>query len=164
MSNIGFVAGPTLHELGPVADVQKFFDCLALVAVTPYPDRDWSLLTERLYRRYLRLDELQPAQDLMDVAKAAFAATPSASIDWGDVTASPGTSRLKTDRPTLADVFSAYFDSFADCRESAELTDKLWKNYRPLKIVVSDLPRFISEKDRPPEAYDTLEGEPFWKR
>jgi hypothetical protein len=164
MRTIGFVGGPTISELGPVADVQLFFDCICSLVAPAAPDRNWSLLTDRLYRRYLRREELAPAQALMDEVQKRFGAIPSSTLDWSDITASAEASRLDRSKAKLAEVFSAYFERFARCRESSELFFQTWQSYQPLKIVITDLPDYFTDEDRPPEEYDSLEGEPFWKR
>ncbi|MEP6637633.1 MAG: hypothetical protein ABJB97_12990 [Acidobacteriota bacterium] len=163
MRTIGFFGGPTISELGPVADVQLFFDCINSLVVPAAPDRNWSLLTDRLYRRYLRREELVPAQALMDEVQTRFSTIPSSTVNWSNITTSAAVSRLDPSKATLAEVFSAYFDRFARCRESAEIFFHTWQSYQPLKIVIVDLPDSVTDQDRLPEEYESLEGEPFWK-
>jgi hypothetical protein len=164
MRTIAFFGGPTISELGPVADVQLFFHCIRSLVVPAAPDRNWSLLTDRLYRRYLRREELAPAQALMDEVQKRFGAIPSSTVDWGDITASAAVSRLDPSKATLAEVFSAYFERFARCRESAEIFFETWQRYQPLKIGIADLPDSVADQDRPLEEYESLQGKPFWKR
>ncbi len=164
MRNVGFFAGPSLFELGPVADVQIFFDCVAAFAVPQHPELDWTLLTDRFYRRYLRLEELRPAQVLMDHAKAAFERTPSQAVDWQNISKPSAVTRLNPSGPSLVDVFKKYFEAFSHCRESAEIFLETFRQYQPLKIVVSDMPAFLKDKSRLPQDYDSLDGAPFWKR
>jgi hypothetical protein len=164
MRTIGFFGGSTISELGPVADVQLFFDCLGSLVVPASPDRNWSLLTDRLYRRYLRREELTPAQALMDEVQERFGDLPSSTVDWGDITAPGAVSRLDPLKATLADVFSAYFERFERCRNSAEMFFETWQRYLPLKIGIADLPDYLADEDRPLEEYESLQGEPLWKR
>lgn len=74
---------------------------------------------------------------------------------------------LNPDQPTLADVFSRYFEGFADCIESARLNYETFKSYprysyEPVRIVISDLAGFARDKKKPLAEYDALEGKPFW--
>jgi len=46
--------------------------------------QDWSLLTDRFYRRYLRIEELEPAGKLMNKVKEIFSALASDEVDWGE--------------------------------------------------------------------------------
>lgn len=163
MKIIGFDGGSSLFELGSISDMQFFFDCIRAFVVPAYPDLDWSLLTDRFYRRYLRSEELVLAQHLVDIVKIVFEKTPSSAADWGNMLSPNAATRLDPSRPNLAEVYARYFDAFAHCRESAEISyDE--NEYQPLKVVVTDLPRFFADKDRPLDEYESLEGEPLWKR
>lgn len=65
MRKTGFHGDPSIYELGPASDVVLFFARLRDYAEQDHPEQDWSLLTDRLYRRYLRQEELEPALALM---------------------------------------------------------------------------------------------------
>lgn len=164
MKNVGFHGGSSICELGPSADVALFFKCLDAYVATPHPEQDWSLLTDRLYRRYLKQDELDEASLLMKEALKIFARVDSASVDWRGISVSPGGSRLDSDQATLADVFLKYFEGFDYCVESAKVFFKSWNIYQPVRTVVSDLPDFMVDKKRPLDQYETIEGKPFWLR
>jgi hypothetical protein len=164
MRTIGMLAGANVTGLGPVADVQLFFDCVAAFGGVDTPGEDWTLITDRLYRRYLRREELAPAEELMNTLKLRFAARPSSAVDWGEIAAPGATTRLDPSRPSLADVFACYFAAFDESKEAAGIFYRDWGRYDPLRIVVADLPDLINAKERPLAAYDMLEGEPFWKR
>ena len=164
MKNVGFHGGSSICELGPSADVVLFFDCLNAYAAKPHPEKNWSLLTDRLYRRYLKQDELDEASALMKNAKDIFGSVPSASVDWKEISAAPGLSRLNPDQKNLADVFSKYFENFDYCVESSKVFFKSWNIYQPVRTVISDLPDFMTDKKRPLDQYEVLEGKPFWLR
>ena len=164
MKNVGFHGGSSICELGPSADVALFFECLDAYAAKPHSGENWSLLTDRLYRRYLKQDELDEASALMKNAQEIFASVPSASVNWEGMSAVPSRSRLNPDQPNLADVFSKYFENFDYCVESAKVFFKSWKIYQPVRTVVSDLPDFMTDKKRPLDQYEALEGKPFWLR
>jgi len=157
MRNIGFDGGSSLCVLGPVSDVILFFDCINVFAVEDHPQRDWSLLTDRLYRRYLRLEELDAAVALMNEVKKIFATVSTSAVAWENPT-----TKLNPNEPNLADVFARYFDLFAHCVTSAKGFFEDWNSYQPVRIVISDLAEFVNEKERPLEEYDALKGEPFW--
>jgi hypothetical protein len=164
MKNIGLFGGPTVAELGPAADVQLFFDCIASFVVPAVADRDWPLVTDRLYRRYVRREDLEPTQELINEVQNRFGAVASSAVDWTEIAGPNAVTRLDPAKPTLAAVFAAYFERFADCRGSAQIYFQTWQQYRPVKIGITDLPDAITEKNRPLAEYDSLEGEPFWKR
>lgn len=130
-------------------------------------DRDWSLLTDRLYRRYLRLDELETATALVAQVKQTFAALPSTTADWPNLNSGVIRTRLDPSRKTLAEVFEEYFESYKHCVESAQINYEGFRafpgyEYEPVRLVVSDQPWFLVEKRRPLEEYASLEGPPYW--
>jgi len=163
MKNVGLFGGPSVAELGPAADVQLFFDCVAAFVVPASPDRNWPLVTDRLYRRYVRREDLEPTQALMNEVKERFGGIASSSVDWTEIAAPNAVTRLDPARPTLAAVFATYFERFAHCRESADIYFRTWQQYRPVKIAITDLPDASTENRRPLGEYDSLEGKPFWK-
>lgn len=169
VKTIGITGGSSLHELGSAAEVQSFFDCLDAYVVRVQPAIDWSVLSDRLYKRYLRQQELETALKAMGIARELFRSIPSKSIDWSsfDFEHVAERTKLNLGGSTLGAVFDAYFDSFAQCAESAKLSYEAFKDYagyqyEPVRIVVSDQPWFIVEKNRPLRDYDDLEGKPFW--
>jgi len=169
MRKIGFDGGNLICELGPSADVELFFECLHIYAEAIEPTMDWGLLTDRLYRRYLRLDELDKASALMERARNLFGFHPSASsVDWGERSvASDEQSWLNPNQPTLADVFNKYFESFSRCVSSARSSYERFKSYpgyqyQPVRLVISDLAGYARDKKKPLADYDALTGKPFW--
>ena len=164
MRKIGFHGGCRICEIGPSSDVLLFFDCLQTYAEQAHPDQDWSLLTDRLYRRYLRREELDKASALMEQAHHIFAQHPAASaVEWDTLlSGDAGRSWLKPDQPTLADVFSKYFEGFKDACSSAKSFLNDFAIYQPVRVVMSDLPGFARDKNKPLAEYDALEGKPFW--
>jgi hypothetical protein len=169
MKIVGFTGGSSLCELGPATDVQLFFDCLNFYVASNHPEQDWELLTDRLYKRYLRLDELDKALVLMAQAKQIFTILPSQSIDWPDVKKTTIQTRLDPSKKTLAEIFEGYFENFSHCVESAKINYEGFKSYpgyryEPVRVIVSDVPWFTIEKNRSLEEYNMLEGVPFWAK
>nr|CUV16969.1 conserved protein of unknown function [Ralstonia solanacearum] len=169
MRSIAFAGGSSVCELGPASDVVLFFDCVRNHVEKMLPARDWSLLTDRLYRRYLRLEELEAASALMDEVRAIFATLPAAtSVEWNsNMVGNREKSWLDPSRETLADVFSKYFEHFAYCVESARINYEGFKNdpeytYEPVRTVIADLPGLSRDQNKPLAEYDALEGKPFW--
>lgn len=160
MKMIGFDGGSSLCELGPVQDVVQFFECLDRFVTPVFPEKNWGLLTDRLYRRYLCWEELDEALILMMAVQEVFSRVQSSKVQWRI----DDGSRLVCDQATLADVFIKYFECFNCCVESAKGFFDDWNIYQPVKIVISDLSEFMVDKNRPLENYDDLSGEPFWFR
>lgn len=163
MRKIGFHGGHTIYELGPAPDMMLFFDCLKTYAEQDYPEQDWSLLTDRLYRRYLRREEIDKASTLMEQVRQIFARLPASAIDWDtSMLGNAEKTWLDPKQPTLADVFSKYFENFAKACGSAKSFVEAFNIYQPVRVVISDLPGFARDKNKPLAEYDALEGKPFW--
>ena len=166
MRLIGIDGGHTIYELGPVSDVVLFFDCLDLFVVKEQPEKDWSLLTDRLYRRYLKMDELESAAELMEFARKVFLTLPASSVEWDYTMQEKKTTWLDPSRNNLGEIFVKYFDTFLKARESAIYFYNRFGIYQVLKIVPSNIPHAIIEKMRPEAEYDALDkdAKPFWLR
>jgi hypothetical protein len=169
MRKIGFDGGNLICEVGTTADVELFFECLRIYAEAIDPTVDWGLLTDRLYRRYLRLDELDRASALMERTRSLFGHRPSASsVDWSvRNTTTNEHSGLNPNQPTLADVFVKYFDNFSRCVASARSSYERFKSYpgyqyQPVRLVISDLAGYARDKKKPLADYDALTGKPYW--
>lgn len=165
MKIVGFDGGHTVYELGPISDVQLFFDCLQECLVPRNPDTDWTLLTDRLYRRYLRHAELEPASALMSRARTVLLSVPAGSMDWarresGDL----AVSWLDMGGESLGDVFSRYFQLFTKAKASALSFLSEFGIYQPVRVISSSLPLLAIEKDTPLDWYDELasNAKPFW--
>lgn len=162
MRNIGFHGGHSAYELGPATDVAAFFKCLEMYSGDLARQPGFHVLSDRLYRRYLKLDELDAASDLLTKVRSAFAQIPSSTVDWQTLGVQLTNTRLDVTKETLAKIFAAYFELFSRAKGSAESFFESFKIYQPVKIVISDMPEFMVDKKRPLEQYDALEDKPFW--
>lgn len=138
MSNqptIGIFGGHTVYELGHAQEVEAFFQ-----AVNAAP----ALVTDRLYRRYLKAEELPAARRAMSALRTAFAA--------------------KALPPASAAFFAKFFDRFEEAAEAALAFQADFGIYQPVRLVIADMPAFMVDKKRPLAQYDALQAEPFWKR
>ena len=169
MRVIGFTGGGSLCELGSAIDVQLFFDCLGTYVARKHPEQDWSLLTDRLYQRYLRLEDLDSASALMAQVKQIFEVLPNSAIDWHGMVVDTSKTRLDPSKETLADIFGKFFEHFAHCVESAKISYEGFKSYpgyqyQPVRVAITDEPWAMAEEQRSLGEYDALEGKPFWLR
>jgi hypothetical protein len=166
MRKVGFHGGHSMYELGPASDVSLFFDCLKTHVEQAHPDRAWSLLTDRLYRRYIALEDLDPAIALMERARKILTLVQAAlGVEWDpNLVGNREKSRLNPNQATLADVFGEYFQSFAKACASAKSFEHDFHFYKPVKTIISDLPGFMRDERSSLTEYDTLDGRPFWLR
>jgi len=165
MITVGFDGGHTVYDLGPVLDVTFFFSCVKAYVVDAYPDKDWEILTDRLYRRYLRKEELVSASVLMTEVREVLLSAPRDCVEWNSFMSSNGSqSWLDASSSTLGGLFYRYFELFDKAKESAISFMQEFGIYQPVRIVTSSLPDFIIEKNRSLVEYDALSGDdlPFW--
>jgi hypothetical protein len=164
MHNVGFHGGHSIYELGPASDVLTFFKCIERYAAEPLFDQKDRELIDRIFRRYLRQTELEPASKLMIRVRERFSKIGSSSVNWAEINLNVSESKLNMAQSSLADVFADYFEMFEKAKNSALSFLSEFKIYQPVKIVISDLAGFTEDDIRPIERYDALSGTPFWLR
>lgn len=167
--NIGFSGGSFVSELGPASDMTIFFACIRQFALRSLPKIDLTLITDRLYQRYIRQTELEHTEELMRLIQDTFSATPTSDVDWKNLGADAAITKLELNAKSLGEVFKSYFAAFFRCAEDATYQFDKHRSesdfiYEPVHIVVSELPYFYEQKDRPWSEYEAIKGEPFWKR
>ncbi|MCO6507175.1 MAG: hypothetical protein J6578_00045 [Snodgrassella sp.] len=166
---IGFGGGSDVFELGTANDIILFFECIEYYVVPKYPERDWILITDRFYRRYLRLEELDTAEELIKLIEEEFKQYANEAIDITTIRLGKIKSCLNIDGNTLFDIFNRYFKAFYECVESAKLSYENFGSpskdeYLPVMICITTIPYLISYKQIPLTVFDDLESdeEPIW--
>ena len=168
MHIIGIAGGGTVWGLGTVQEIQLFFDCIETHVVKSFPNENWKLITDRLYKRYLRPQELDVAVEKMNMIQKVFATLPNNTVDWTDYAALDKEYHLNQYAKTLDNIFKKYFEAFYDCVEAAKLSYESYTQnpdfeYERVFFLISEIPWSFVEKDRLDEDYDNLQGDPFWK-
>lgn len=164
MKNVGFYGGSLIIELGPIADMQAFFYAITIAALQLPTNEDSRLLTDRLYRRYLRVDELGPAIDLLNRIQKIMHEIPTNSVDWSDFKWEKPYSLLGKTKNTLGELLEKYLKSTQKIIKNAQSFQKKFNIYEPVITIITDTPRFYIESARPLAEYDALEGDPMWLR
>ena len=114
---IGFTGGSTIVELGTDSDMRLFFDCILYYVPPKYPAPNWSLITDRLYRRYLKLEELDTAVALMKLVEKEFKQLDREAFDWTKILSGQVKSNLDRSKSTLFEIFVRYFEAFYESIE-----------------------------------------------
>jgi hypothetical protein len=145
------------------------FFALIREATGQLPGRDWGLVTDRLYRRYVRQEDVALTKELLLEVKELFSKISSTELNSHldvDARASGG---LDLGAATLDGTFARYFDAAFECMHSAEVNFAKFGadavnpySYEPLLIIRSQMPAFMVDKQIPLSAYDELDGDPFW--
>jgi hypothetical protein len=117
MRMIGINGGHTTYDLGTPSDVVLFFDCINAFVTEKYPGKEWGLLTDRLYRRYLRFDDLERCSELMGLVKISFNEISASSIEWNKSILDGDSKTLLAFRSSnLSGVFYNYFEAFSKAK------------------------------------------------
>ena len=168
MHIIGIAGGGTVWSLGTAQEIQLFFDCIETYVVKSFPNENWELITDRLYKRYLRPQELDVAVEKMKMIQKVFATIPNNAVDWTDYAVLDEEYHLNQYAKTLDEIFKKYFEAFYDCVEAAKLSYESYTQnpdfeYERVFFLISEIPWSFVEKERLDEDYDNLQGDPFWK-
>ena len=67
--HVGFVGGDLISEIGTEYDMSLFFKCVNLFVIQEYPNENWGIITDRPYKKYLKHNELNEAEELMNKIK-----------------------------------------------------------------------------------------------
>jgi len=166
---VGVFGGGSMAEMGPVADMQLFFDCIEVFAVRGRPRPDWSVVTDRLYRRYVQREDTGTLRELLRLAEEEFSRTLVAELGVNRVSRTAGPSSLNLRAQNLGQVFARYFTSLHEIAEESLLawdsakSDPTYRFQAP-RVCFSDMGAIVVEQDRPCSEYDALEGPPLWRR
>lgn len=159
--NVGFLGGWSTIELATPAEMLGFFDALERVAVPAAPEEEWSLITDRLYRRYIPVERTDDARALMHKAGIIFSNEPfeADNVDGTD----RDFTALDLSAETLGEAYRGYFDAFDNLCEAIEMqiADN-WDEIRPIRVVITDTPEIHIEERRPLHIYDDMDGPPLW--
>ncbi|MBN7120670.1 hypothetical protein BSU01_02905 [Erwinia billingiae] len=137
MKHIGFSGGSSIVELGYPSDMVEFIYILN----ENINEKEDECLLEQLYLRYVHLKDLDKTHSLIK--------------------------KLRVFLPKdVEERFLKYFNGIEHCIKSAEGFYEDWNVYKPVKIVVTDMPDFMGHRDRAVEEYDALSSGdiPFWLR
>lgn len=154
MKHVGFMGGSSMFELDSPKGMMTFFEKINEYVSSVDSNDRWLLLTDRLYRRYVKMEDLDETARLLIKVRSGFSLIRDIEL---------GESSLGSE-VTLGDTYSRYFDAFDHCMESAKIFFASWGVYQAVRVVVTDVPDFMVDKKRPLADYDSLEGLPFWAR
>ncbi len=141
---IGITGGSSLIELGDREEVASFFGRVREVSAECAGDV--SLISDRLYRRYLRPGELAAAAGVVEeVIKRLERRATGKEREFLE--------RLKRAFQKCAESAAVNFETFRDTEGYT---------YEPVRLVIAELPWFALEKQRTLAEYESLSDAPFW--
>lgn len=170
MYKVGFHGGGTLVEVGDVCAMEVFFEVVRESIATP-SDTELATIVDRLYRRYVRLEDVAHTRSAVALIRTAFASLPLSVLDGRLSQVERINGGILDEKNDLAFAFSKYFYAIEQCIDSAEVNLRHFKarpeisyEYEPVVIIRSEMPAFFIDKRIKLPAYDDLEGPPFWLR
>lgn len=168
MSNVGFKGGSSLFDMGSPRAMSAFFDVIC-AHQNLSQEGSMSLLADRLYKRYVRREDVEMTTVLLGKVKEALVDMPSSGLLTFLDRDEAERNGFDVEAGNLALVLGRYFDAIEHCMESAEVnfqgfaTDpSTGYSYEPVRVVRSQMPAFIIDKRIPLSTYDNLQGEPLW--
>jgi hypothetical protein len=130
------------------------------------------MFNDRLFRHYLRHDELAELIGFLFELRCGFTRVPARSVDWQSLGLDLTRSALPVHKvgASLTDVFGVYFSKIVDKAGEAAYCWRVNPKYRDdygqycLKTVVSQMPQYFYESERTLEQLDALgpDDPPFW--
>lgn len=137
MKHIGFCGGSSIVELGSASDMAVFFDCLNKHAGNARDKK----IASRLYKKYVYQDDLEETLLFINGFSVNLARE-------------------------LKEKYSKYIEGIEFCIKSAQGFYEDWSIYKPVRVVVTDMPDYMIDRERPVEEYDKLgpNDPPFWLR
>lgn len=167
MIHVSFFGSQLAQHTGRVVDMWLFFRCVKIIAQLDESNRNWDVLTDRLYGSYLRPEEVEPARELMSHLQVLMANYSPHNFDWSGDEDLIELSLLKFDSPSLDIMFARYFDTFeAICDHDAKVREyEGMQYYDPIRILADD-PQVIYEQMARPlhvlEDVDFSKEGPYW--
>lgn len=168
-NEIGYIGGGNLFELGSASFVESFFHAIENYVFSEkiYFQLDWSLITDRLFKRTIAHEQLDTLIGTMDRLLLLMQETPIATVDWSKLGLDNAPNGFEnTINCTLADVYDKFRQGLIRCTFGVKMGNLIDPNclYAPLRI--GNLHHYIFEERRPIEMYEALSANdlPFWLR
>ncbi|MBL0318992.1 MAG: hypothetical protein IPP74_06860 [Alphaproteobacteria bacterium] len=162
MRMVGFCGGDLIRELGYSGDMEIFYSCIHRYVTSKDIETNYSLIVDKLYRRYLKREELDDALRMMDNIENIFKTITSQSVDWVGLGLNIEETYLDISEYYLHLVFRKYFNSFRECVNSYRHCYDKYKDNNVVKTIFTDPVWFTYENLRTLSEYDEHDGIPFW--
>ena len=164
MINAGFYGGSLINGLGPTSDMKLFFNSITMVTAHLPKNSDKGLLTDRFYRRYLRLNDLDSVAALLAQTREIMKDIQTKDVNLENLGWNPDLSKLNRTDKNFSKFLEIYLDAADEIVSEARGFEKMFHIYKPVITIITNTPRFYVERTRPLAEYDSLEGDPMWLR
>ena len=162
-ARFGFHGGNSIWELGSQRDMVVIFACLDLLARPSLGEAGRFVLFDRLFKRYLRPEDLDEAVSAVTIARQCFQRATVDAAQLVELGLDRNDTALRLDEADLAKVFERYFDAILHCIESYKGGKRLaGYYYHPVMVSRTDLAGLYEYETRDTKLYDDLIGPPYW--
>lgn len=141
------------------SDMMLFFDCIKFYVENKYKNENWSVITDRFYKRYLREEDIEIAFEKMKKIEEEFKKLPVDAVDWKPYE----NKKIKTNLEykylnSLYEVFEKYFQAFEKIVKHVlyRKGDVDYKYYNPIMVTIFTLPYGIDYEQIPLSEFDAL--------
>lgn len=168
MHKVGFAGGSSIVQVGSASAMSAFFTLIRECSGQS-SDRDWSLVSDRLFKRYVRQEDAQLTKKDLEDIRVLFSNVQATEINRVLGSGGLADAGLTQGAESLAEAFSRYFDAAFHCIESAEVNFAMFGSdpeyqykYEPVVVIRSEMPAYVVDSRIPLSDYDELTGNPFW--
>lgn len=141
---VGFFGGNNLVRTASVEEFLSFFEHVKQ-NIDWSNEEDRSLITDRLYKKYVKEQDIDRTSELMRSIREQFERSGQGALGFG----------TKDGR-----IFAAYEACVEDTKHFLHKRQK----YVPIRITIAELPHCIIDTERPLAKLDAWDGPPFWTR
>lgn len=163
MKRVGFHGGSSIFEVGSASDMECFF-YLIKQAGSSLDEID--IFTDRLYRRYIKQADIHKFESQLGTLESAFSKIKLNSGILENMGFFRESGSLDFCGKNMADVFQNYFKGIDYCISSCKAFYADWGVIKPVRVVCTEMPWYLEDKNRPLSDYDDLgdNENPFWLR
>ena len=159
---VGYYSASTFTAIGPRPDMEAFFDVVNAFVVPLRPDVNFSIITENLYRRYIRQDRIDHAKQIMHLIQDELSKIEPSALYWKKIKIDAKHSELNLNLDNLFECFAGYFRGFYRSIDRSTYFFEHGDDYTPVRIIRCETPYNLADSKRSLKAFDQIEGTPFW--
>jgi len=164
VKKVGVLAAMTLAEIGFVADLSVFFNTVIKLLENGTEGSVFPWVTEKLYRRSLKENELILVKQQLDEIRNEFSKIELSNSDLVGLGLNIEKTAFDINEKNLSMLFKRVFDAYDEAFECSQAYRETFKEYIPVRLGVTDAPYYIDDINRPESEYESLDinSQPFW--
>lgn len=164
MKKVGVLAAVTLAEIGFVSDLGTFFNSVVKLLEDGSAGSVYPWVTEKLYRRSLKENELILVKQQLDEIQDIFSRIKSSSVNLVGLELVIEKTAFDINAKNLSTLFKRVFEAYAEALDCSVAYRQAFDEYIPVRLGITDAPYYINDANRPESEYESLDinSLPFW--